>query len=164
MWVSKLMGYEFEIQYKEGVENKAADALSRVEGAEMLPMLLNNAATNLLSSIQNSWVADPYLQGIITDLKRDDQTHPKFTWSQDQLRRLGKLVVGNDDEVKTSILRWLHDSAVGGHSGRDVTTARIKSLFFWKHMTKEIAEYIKNCHVCLRNKSEQVAPLACYNL
>lgn len=38
------MGYEFEIQFKEGVENKAADALSRVEGAEMLPMLLDNAS------------------------------------------------------------------------------------------------------------------------
>lgn len=29
-WVTKLLGYELEIQYRSGMENKATDALSRV--------------------------------------------------------------------------------------------------------------------------------------
>lgn len=28
-WVSKLMGFEFEVQYRTGASNKVADALSR---------------------------------------------------------------------------------------------------------------------------------------
>ncbi|KZV23808.1 hypothetical protein F511_22870 [Dorcoceras hygrometricum] len=31
-WMSKLMGYEFEIKYKAGLQNGAAYALSRKEG------------------------------------------------------------------------------------------------------------------------------------
>ncbi|MCI09678.1 Ty3/gypsy retrotransposon protein, partial [Trifolium medium] len=68
VWVAKLMGYDFEIQYKEGSLNTAADALSRKDGAELLPLLLSNADTDLLDSIKLSWQMDPYLTNIIQDL------------------------------------------------------------------------------------------------
>ena len=74
-----------------------------------------------------------------------------------ELRRKGKLVVGNDVELKTHILKWLHDSAVGGHSGRDATLHRVKSLFFWPKMSLEVMNYVRNCAICQANKYETVA-------
>lgn len=71
VWMSKLMGFHFEIQYKEGAENKAVDALSRRTGAELLPMLLDNAQPDLLEQIKASWSADPTLQKIISELQLD---------------------------------------------------------------------------------------------
>lgn len=67
------------------------------------------------------------------------------------------MVVGNIAGVKSLILQWLHDSATGGHSGRDNTAARVKSPFYWRGMTKHIQTYIRECSVCQRSKPEHVA-------
>lgn len=157
VWMSKLMGFDFEIQYKEGAENVAADALSRRPTAELLPMMLDNAKEGLLELIKNCWVVDPNCQLIINELQQNSHRHPKFTWYNEELRRKGKLVIGSNNDLKLLILKWLHDSPIGGHSGRDVIAAQVKSLFFWKGMAKDIQQYVQNCDVCQRCKPDLAA-------
>ncbi|PNY06838.1 retrotransposon-related protein [Trifolium pratense] len=154
VWMAKLMGYDFEIHYKEGVNNNAADALSRKTRAELLPLLLNNAQEDLLERIKEYWSNDVVLQNSIQELQADAKSHPKFTWCRGELQRKGKLVIGADPKLKQVILNWLHDSPSGGHSGRDVTAARVKSLFFWKGMNKDIQHYVRNCDVYQRCKPD----------
>lgn len=156
-WVAKLMGFEFEIVYKEGKENIAADALSRVEGAELLALVLNSVDADLLQQIKDSWSNDPHVAKIISELEIDMASHKKFSWKDGVLRRKGKLVVGNSAAVKKIILNWLHDSSTGGHAGRDKASARIRSLFYWKGMTRDIQLYVRNCTTCQRFKHEQSA-------
>lgn len=58
-------------------------------------MALYNISSNLMALFKQSWHDDVVLQTIISDLENDPNSHPKYVWSQAELRRNGKLVVGN---------------------------------------------------------------------
>lgn len=157
VWMAKLIGFDFEIHYKEGSENIAADALSRKPGVELLPIMLDNSSEGLLDKIKACWFVDSSIQQLISELLQDPNKHPKYSWYRGELRRKGKLVIGANPDLKLLILQWLHDSPAGGHSGRDVIVARVKPLFFWKGMTKDIQYYMRNCDVCQRCKPDLAA-------
>ena len=62
-WVAKLFGYNFEIQFQPGLENKAADALSRIPISMELATLM--VPSRLDTSLVNSQVkVDPHLTKI----------------------------------------------------------------------------------------------------
>ena len=107
------MGYNFEIHYKQGKDNVVADALSRVSSSELLHMVLSQAHTGFYDSLKLLWETDTNLRKIIADLQAKSSSHPQFTYTNEELRRKGKLVVGNDKDVKLHIFKWLHDSAIG---------------------------------------------------
>ncbi|XP_062093477.1 uncharacterized protein LOC133799480 [Humulus lupulus] len=59
-WLTKLLGYDFEIQYRPGLENKAADALSRLQGDVTLAAI---SVPHLISipDLQAHVATDPFL-------------------------------------------------------------------------------------------------------
>ena len=124
------MGFDYKIQYKSGTENLVADALSRVQGSELLLMALSTIDSNLYTLIKQSWSNNPALASIIQQKQYDPTAFPKYHVVRGQLRRKGKLVVGNDPALKLLILQWVHSSPTGGHFGRDATMKKLRNLFF----------------------------------
>jgi len=61
LWLTKLMGFQYEIHYKSGAENKVADALSRVQGSEILLMAMSTIQSDLMHQIEQAWQQDPTL-------------------------------------------------------------------------------------------------------
>ena len=60
-WLSKLMGLDYEICYKKGKENLAADALSRVPSAQLLSMAVSKVHPTLFDDIKRGRVYMIYL-------------------------------------------------------------------------------------------------------
>lgn len=67
-WVSKLMGFDFEVQYKPGTSNKVADALSRKTYGEVECGALVSEFGVHWDTLEKEINADPLIQGIKEEL------------------------------------------------------------------------------------------------
>lgn len=151
-----MMGYNFEVAYRKWVLNTVADALSRkpdVEGK----MAISTLSTDLLEKVKSTWEVDADLARVIGELEEQANSHPKFTWPGNQLRRKGKLVVGNNGELRKEILWHFHNSSLGGHSGMAATMSRVTNVFFWKGLKNEVQNWVRECLVCQQYKVDNSA-------
>lgn len=55
LWFVKLLGYDYEIKYKQGRENVPADALSRFPNNKVYTLTTSTISTNLLAKIMKSY-------------------------------------------------------------------------------------------------------------
>lgn len=157
-WLTKLLGFDFEIQYKPGLENKAADALSRKEvGAQLLALSVPSSIQ--LEEIGKEVDNNPDLQEIVKDIRAGGASHPNYTLVQGCLLRQGKLVIPKESRLVGVILSEFHDGKLGGHGGVVLKTQKwIGELFYWHGMMTDIKRYVANCQTCQRHKYSTLVP------
>jgi len=151
------MGYDYEVQYKQGRDNLVADGLSRVFSLQLLTLTLSSISSDLMEAIKTTWTQDPFLQQVIQALEAGQQ-QSHYLWQQGILYRKGKIVVGAVPTVRKQLLQLFHDSPTGGHSGVTVTRKRMASVLYWKGLSKDVRNHIRACVVCQRNKPDLSSP------
>lgn len=55
------------------------------------------------------------------------------------------------------IIDWLHSAPKSSYSRRDMAIKRVKSLFYWKGLTKEVREFVRKCQVCQASRYDTTA-------
>ena len=156
-WITKLMSFNFEIQYRSGASNRVADALSRqpqdVECAELVVPAWQHWA-----DLEAELKADEFLQKLRNDLSSGTQQHTGFELRQGLLFYKGRLVIPRGSRLITSLITEFHGSPIGGHSGETKTYQRVAAELFWIGMRKDIAKFVQECSVCQENKHLATTP------
>lgn len=106
-WVTKLMGYDFEIQYRLGIENKAVDALSRIPTQVEFAAITCPVEVNLRSLLDQIEV-DPRLARVKKELQNDPDSHPHFSLDQGWLLYKGRMVLPSSSTLIPILLHEYH--------------------------------------------------------
>jgi hypothetical protein len=159
-WLTKLLGYDFEILYKPGKENVVADALSRITSDENpVYTALSSCTPLLLTQLREFYQKQEVGKMLITKFTSADKDTPlPFTVQQGILYYKGRMFIPEESKLRAELLQEFHSSAVGGHSGIQGTLRRLAAVFAWPNMIKDVREYIKNCIICQANKSSNHKP------
>ncbi|KZV41973.1 peroxidase 64 [Dorcoceras hygrometricum] len=157
-WIRKLLGYEFDIKYKAGTQNCAADALSRrqEEGLELkgisVPIWIEHE--EIKAAVQQ----DPKLRNIIQELANGTRAEGPYSLVNGVLLHRGRVVVPRESPWPRKLIYEAHMTPMGGHSGALKTLKRVASSFFWAGMQGDIAQFIVECDICQKQKYAATKP------
>lgn len=151
-WITKVMQFDFEIEYKKVKENKVVDALSRLPSVELTTITITTVKNELLEMIKNSWETDTELKNLIQSLRGKGTNNKGYAFVHDQLRKNGKVIVGPNKQLIKEILQLWHSTLVCGYSGANNTYKKVSTLLYWKGMREEVHEMVKTSDICQRHK------------
>ena len=151
-WVEFLQEFSFEIKFRPGKENQAADALSRRVVA--LAISLVNSA--LPKEVQSTILEDKFFGPLIQEIQEQStKKHLEdFTFKEGLLFFKKRLCVPTP--LRLQILKEAHESPLAAHPGYHKMFASLKENFFWPRMKKDTLEFTKQCLVCQKVKAERV--------
>ncbi|CAJ2641852.1 unnamed protein product [Trifolium pratense] len=168
-WLAKLLGYQFEVIYKPGPDNKAADALSRCHGENDMQVLSNfqrqggqkplkifrqdaDLNLNVMVSVPK-WLEGQKLlqevaqydqiQKMISELTDNPDSKPGFVVQQGILLYHGRLVIPATSPSIPLLLAEFHSTPMGGHSGFLRTYRRLAANLYWVGMQKTVRDFVR---------------------
>ncbi|KAA0039075.1 putative retroelement pol polyprotein [Cucumis melo var. makuwa] len=150
-WIAKLLGYNFVIEYKKGLENKATDALSR------LPLAFELSLLSVMDGLNFSFFIDQVTENeslniIRLSLINGQPALEGYSLQGEILCYHVCLVLPKDSPTIPLLLAKFHNNPIGGHHGALKTYQRLAREVYWRGMKAHIYTYVVECSVCQQVK------------
>nr|GFB09589.1 Ty3/gypsy retrotransposon protein [Tanacetum cinerariifolium] len=148
-WAAKLLGYDFEVYYKPGKENKVADALSRIEKPQVFAFSIPTFPW--LQELRDYYLHNPDGKKLLDRFLTQPATLPGYTFN-DGLLYFHRLFIPQLPLFRQQLLHEFHSSPIGGHSGIAATIRRLNGSFFWPNLKQDVTKFITECTTCQQTK------------
>jgi hypothetical protein len=152
-WVSKLLGYDFRVEYRPGRLNTTADALSRCDGEESLGAV-SSPTFQFYDDLRREIEATADLKtlhGTIMEGKHGDQG----SVTDGLIRQGGKVFIPPASPQLQAALQMAH---IAGHEGIQKTLQHLRAGFSVEHDHHLVCDFFWACMMCQRNKTENLQP------
>lgn len=154
----QVMGYDFKVQFKPDISNKAADAMSRH------PNFLNTNF-NAISTCCVDWqilkeeiLRDLTLSIVQAELEKNGGKVSRFLLHYRCLLFINRMAMSSSSTIIDKLLHEHHKSALRGHNGDYKTYLRLATRWFWEGMRKTVAQYVRRCLICQKQKTSHQQP------
>lgn len=155
--MAKMVGLQFHFKYKKGVDNAAADSLSRVAHL-MATSTVSYCRPDWAQEVINSYSTDPNAQELLAQLAILSPDSKGHSLEEGLIRYKGRLWIGNNSALQTKLISAMHSSAVGGHSGVRATYQRVRKQYYWPGIKKQVEDWVRQCQLCQQAKHENTLP------
>ena len=156
-WVSKLMGFDFSVEYKPGRMNVVADALSRCSadtGDNGSLAAISTPQLDIFYALRQEVDNDTELSSLRTSILAGTKSEQ---WAVvDGLIMFDQRVyVSATSALLPALMAAAHTS---GHEGVQRTLYRLRADFHVPHARRLVQDFVRDCQTCQRNKTEHLHP------
>jgi hypothetical protein len=111
-----LLGLQYKIIHKKGLESQAADALSRQPSQATL-MAVSTTTPKWLEIVIEGYQQDDHSKQLLSELALTGSNEKGYSLVAGVIRYKGRIWLANHKEAHQAILLALHSNGFGGHSG-----------------------------------------------
>lgn len=140
-WLNFLSLFDLSIDYIPGYQNIIADYLSRPK----------------INSVQVRSLKEQLVEA--TTANADQMTKYNGTIVDGLLiDNYERIIVPPEEALRRRIIEDAHSSSLAGHFAADKTIARVRQLFTWIGLHRDVIEFCKQCHLCQVSKHSTKKP------
>jgi len=172
-WLDELQAYNIQFHYKAGAENVVADALSRhpvgeapaddTEPTTTKTLFAVIPASMLATRVKQLSTTTSFLDKVREGYKQDSwfavpANTDAFNTVSGVYMLKDAIVLPDYAGLRKQVMTECHDTPYSGHPGRNKTLNLVQRLFWWPSMAADVAQHVKFCTSCQRNKARNQLP------